>query len=295
MKKLRHLIATLGLALPAAASAAPPPPATPAPPAAEPTVAELLAQVEPCKDLDCAPLAALIKRGAGVWPDITAGLESPLEMTRFWALGVLSELQVPAAWPKLHDMLAHDPLVRIRAAAAFALGNQHDPSVVPWLADALSDSDVNVRYEAASALARTPGKAAVEPLLKAIRDDDEDVRGAAVEALTAAGDARAVQPIERWALTDRKPRVRGLAAIALANLGAVTAAPNLMKRLGIERDAEAKAAIAWALGELKVEAAREDLRRLAETGEGPVKQHAAEALKKLGPAPEPAKTPAPAP
>lgn len=286
------LIAALALTLPAAAAAAPPPAGGESAPPPEPTVAELLARAEPCQDLECAPLAALIKRGPAVWPEITAGLESPLEMTRFWALGVLSEMRVPAAWPKLHDMLAHDPLVRVRAAAAFALGNQRARAVVPWLAEALGDSDVNVRFEAASALSRSPGEEAVEPLLKALRDDDEDVRGAVVEALTASGDRRAIAPLERWGLGDRKPRVRGLAAIALGTLGATSAAPKLMKRLSLERDPEAKAAVAWALGELRVEAAREELRRLAEAGEGPVKELAAEALKKLGPAPTPAPKPA---
>jgi HEAT repeat protein len=249
--------------------------------APEPTVEDLVKKLESCEDLDCPPIRALVRRGAEIWPELAVGLKDQTEMTKFWTLGVLSEVVVPAAREALEGLLADEPLVRIRAAAAFALGNMHTPEVVPALAKALADKDVNVRFEAASALSRTPGAAAVPALLTALRDKDEDVRAAVVEALAAAKDARAVDHLLRRAEKDPAAGVRGMAAIALANLKAAAAVEPLMARLRAEKNKQALAAVCWALGELGDARAVAALTPLAEGAEPVVKQHASEAIAKL--------------
>jgi len=261
--------------------------------APEPTVEDLVGKLEACQDLDCPPIRALVRRGAEIWPELKVGLVEQTEMTRFWTLGVLSEVSIPAARETLEGLLADEPLVRIRAASAFALGNMHVPEVVPALAKALKDKDVNVRFEAASALARTPGKEAVPALMSALRDKDEDVRAAVIEALAAAKDPRAVDHLIRRAQRDPAAGVRGMAAIALANLKAKAAVEPLMKRLVEETNKQALAAVCWALGELGDPAALAALKPLAEGDDAIVKQHASEAIAKLkgekAPAPEPTK------
>jgi len=75
------------------------------------------------------------------------------------------------------------------------------------------------------------------------------VRGAACEALGVIGDPRAVPTLVARLMNDRKPGVRGRAAVALGSMEAEVA-PQLAKRAGRERDPEALAAMCWALGEV---------------------------------------------
>jgi HEAT repeat protein len=224
--------------------------------APQPTVAELIAQLPSCLELDCPPIVALVAMGESVWPDLDAGLDAKDEMVRFWSLGVLSEVPVAAARGKLIALLA-DGAVRIRAASAFALGAQRSPEVVPALLGAIFDPDVNVRLEVATALARVPDPRAVEPLIELLGDPDHDVRAAACDALGAIGDGRAAGPLVMRIREDRKPLVRGHAAAALGALGPATLGAGLKdsvealaKRASRERDLEALGAMIWALGEL---------------------------------------------
>jgi len=248
-------------------------------PPAERSVKALVAELARCQAMDCEPLRALIAKGDKVWPELEAGLDDLDEMVRFWTLGVLSEVPVAAARPRLIGLIK-DPLVRIRAAAAFALGAQKVPEVVAPLIAALADPDVNVRFEAASALVRVPDERALEPLIKASADLDEDVRSASCEALGAIKDdrARAVL-VDR--LSDRKAIVRGHAALALGVMRAQKALEALIKRAGRERDAEALGAIAWALGAIGDRAALPALERLATHASEVVKAQAIEALARL--------------
>lgn len=217
-------------------------------PPAERSVADWVGELGGCLELDCEAVRALVSRGEKVWPELEVGLTHKDEMVRFWSLGVLTEVPVAAARSKVVEMLS-DKAVRIRAAAAFALGAQRSPEVVEPLLVALFDADVNVRFEAASALSRVPDKRAVEPLIEVMADPDHDVRGAACEALGAIGDPRAVPTLVTRLMDDRKPGVRGRAALALGAMKADVAG-QLAKRAGRERDPEALAAMCWALGEV---------------------------------------------
>lgn len=271
-----------------AAEPAPAPPPTTAPDDA-PSVRALVGRLEACTDLDCEPIRALVARGQALWPDITHGLEGQPEMTRFWTLGVLSEVVIPDARETLEGLLAGDGQIRIRAAAAFALGNMRDKAVVPALTKALADKDVNVRFEAASALGRSPGVEAVPALLKALRDSDDDVRAAVIEALAATGDPRAIDPMLRRAERDPSPGVRGMAAVGLANLKAESAVEPLIARLGAELNPQALAAVCWALGELGDARAVAPVKGLLDHESAVVRQLAEEAVTKLEapPAPKP--------
>ncbi len=243
-------------------------------------VAALVEELNGCLEIDCAPIRVLVGRGPAIWPELAVGLTHRDEMVRFWTLGVLTEVPVAEARKDLIALLA-DKAVRIRAAAAFALGAQRSPEVVEALLGALFDSDVNVRFEAASALGRVPDKRAVEPLIEVMADPDHDVRRAACEALGNIGDARAKPTLVARLKDDRKPIVRGYAAVALGTMKATDAVGEIAKRAGRERDAEALSAMAWALGEVGSVAdgvsvaALEALEKHAHEG---VRKHAGEAL-----------------
>lgn len=243
-------------------------------------VSDLVTELGSCLEMDCPPIRELVARGEAVWPDLKVGLEHKDEMVRFWSLGVLTEVPVAAARPTLVALLS-DRAVRIRAAAAFALGAQRSPEVVEPLIAALFDPDVNVRFEVASALARVPDKRSVEPLIEVMADPDHDVRAAACEALGNIGDARAVPTLVARLLDDRKPVVRGHAAMALGVMKARGAVKDLAKRAGRERDTQALSAMAWALGEVGEpgdEVSVPALEALAKHADEGVRKHAAEAL-----------------
>ncbi|MEC9071778.1 MAG: HEAT repeat domain-containing protein [Myxococcota bacterium] len=228
-----------------------------------PSVETLVGQLGACESLDsCAAVQELKKRGPSIWPDIQVGLKHPEEMTRYWTLGVLTMVVIPEAQEAIASRLT-DKAVRIRAAAAFALGMQKGKKVAKWLIRAIGDEDVNVRYSAAIALGRVQDPAGVPALSKALRDKDIDVRKHAAVALGEIGDKRGTAPLIERLEQDMVPEVRGYVAMALGNLGDPKAKPVLLKHLKIEDDTKALAATIYAIGEFRDRATLPVLRPLA--------------------------------
>ena len=231
-----------------------------APPAA--SVAELVRRLPACQSLEtCEAALELTRRGEAIWPDLAVGLDSPDEWIRFWTLGVLTNVPVAAAREAIAKRL-DDGAVRVRAAAAFALGEQRDRAVTPPLLRALADKDLNVRFAAAVALGKIKDPAAVPALVAACRDRDEDVRAHAAAALGDTGDRRATPALLERVDQDIVPLVRGYAAMALGQLRDPAALKPLLAHADEERDARALAATAAALGELRDPAALPKLKLL---------------------------------
>jgi HEAT repeat protein len=238
----------------AAAAAAAAPPA--------PSVAELVQRLPACQSLEtCEAALELTRRGEAIWPDIEVGLGSPDEWIRFWTLGVLTNVPVAAAREAIAKRL-DDGAVRVRAAAAFALGEQRDRAVTPALLRALADKDLNVRFAAAVALGKIKDPAAVPALIAACRDRDEDVRAHAAAALGETGDRRATAALLERLDQDIVPLVRGYAAMALGQLRDPASLVPLLAHADEEKDASALAATAAALGELRDPAALPKLKLL---------------------------------
>ena len=107
--------------------------------------------------------------------------------------------------------------VYLRRHAAYLLGRAGDPSVVPFLIRALSDTDKEVREQAMLALSAI-GQAAIEPLKKAMEDPKWETRYRAVEALGKIADERVVSPLIK-ALNDERDHVRYMAAKGLRETG----------------------------------------------------------------------------
>ncbi|MGB0591338.1 MAG: HEAT repeat domain-containing protein [Myxococcota bacterium] len=217
---------------------------------APPTVPELVDQLKGCESLEtCTSVKALIQRGPSIWPAVELGLKAPDEMTRFWTLGVLSEVTVAASQGSIAALL-DDREIRVRAAAAYALGAHRDKAVTPWLLKALKDKDLNVRFAAVVGLGRVRDPAAIPDLIGALRDKDEDVRGYAALALGDIRDRVATPKLIERLREDLKPQVRGFAAMALSKLKDPKSLAPLMAQAREEKDAKALAAALHALGEL---------------------------------------------
>ena len=248
---------------------------------AAPSVTQLVDQLKTCESLEtCSPVAQLVRKGEGIWPEIKRGLEAPDEMTRFWTLGVLSEVIVPAARPALAALL-DDPEIRVRAAAAYALGAQRDKAVTTWLIKALADKDLNVRFAAAVALGRVRDPAAVPALIGVLRDQDDDVRAYAALALGDISSRDATKALIERVREDIVPKVRGFAAMALGKLKDPKSLDALLAQGREEKDAKALAAALHALGELGDPKAIPVITPHLEHKDPDVREYAKDALKRL--------------
>lgn len=255
-----------------------------------PTVAELLADLPKCEGLEsCVAAQELIRRGPAIWPAVKEGLSSPEELTRFWTLGVLSEVVIPASLGALAKSL-DDPEIRVRAAAAYALGMHRDAKVTVHLLKALGDKDLNVRFAAAVALGRVRDPKSVPALVGALRDEDDDVRGYAALALGDIGDRRATAGLLERLREDIFPKVRGMSAMALGSLRDPASKAPLLEHLQEERDPKALAAAVYALGQLRDRTVLPALRKLENHKAPEVREYVADAIatiEKAGEKPKP--------
>jgi len=253
---------------------------------APPTVAELVDQLEDCQSLEtCESVRQLVDRGPAIWPAVKRGLKAPGEMTRFWTLGVLSEVIVVKSRAAIAGLLG-DKEIRVRAAAAYALGAHRDKAVTKWLLGALQDKDLNVRFAAAVALGRVRDPAAVPALIVALRDQDEDVRAYACLALGDIGDKAATKKLAERLREDIVPQVRGFAAMALGKLKDPKSLPALLAQGRDEKDAKALAAALHALGELGDPKAIPVIEPHLKHSSEDVREYAKDALKRLKSGPE---------
>lgn len=209
-----------------------------APPAAGPTVADLVAQL----------------RG----PDVKVRLAAAECLARYAAemrrptVSGAAPLPLPAAYQEAVPALVSalkDADAGVRLQAVYALGHLGDARAVAPLAAVLKGPDAPVRRGAAAALGEIGDARAREPLAAALRDADPEVRWMAASSLGLLGDARAV-PALVAATKDAEFVVRAAAVQALGLLGgkpATEALAGLLKG----RDVWIRFSAASALAEAK--------------------------------------------
>ena len=196
---------------------------------APPSPKELIERLPACEALEgCDATRLLIEAGPRAVPALLDGLRDPRELVRFWVCGVLSQLRPAEAFDPLLGVLGSAKEIRVRAAAAFALGEYRDKRAVPGLIKALADDGIEVRLAAAGALGSTGDPRALPPLRTRIGDKDEEVRAAALLALADLGDTASVAVISLRLVEDIKVPVRVAACAALGRLKAVTAIPRMV-------------------------------------------------------------------
>ncbi len=171
-----------------------------------------------------------------------------------------------------------DPMVRqIALIAAADLG---DDRAIPALTRALRHERPDMRFQALASLAVLAPDQAAAPLAKLAGDPDEEVRAHLADVLGSL-ERREAGPTLAQLLDDGSISVRRAAAIALARIGDDRGAAALIEALD---DKERVFEAAWALGELRVEGAREPLFKVAQSVLKPLatKAAAAAALVRLG-------------
>lgn len=165
--------------------------------------------------------------------------------------------------------------------------NGRDPET---LGRQLASADVAARAEAAELLARVGAAAAVAvvPLVKACGDADEQVRDWAVAAVEELGPPplESIGDLSRL-VTAREPLTAYWATTLLGRMGkdAATATPVLAAAVESASDSAVRQRAAWALGKIgpAAAAARGPLERAATAGDERLARLAREALAAIGP------------
>ena len=226
---------------------------------------------------------------AAVAPALAAALDSDNDRVRAKAaeaLGKIGEGAAPTAVPKLIRAL-RDSDNWVTALAAEALGEMGDAggAAVPALVRSLRHANPLVRANAAEALGKMgdAAGAAVGPLRSAASDADGAVRAASLRALGCVAPGRESAAFVAG-LKDAEPRVRAAAAEALGKAG--TGAADLLPLLDDPSDevkSEVVAALPRAGGDAPAVVAGL-CRRLAEDDSAGIREAAAQALGRFGPA-----------
>lgn len=99
------------------------------------------------------------------------------------------------SFEKIVHALLSDPNGKVRAKAAYLLGETGDPSFVSPLCRATKDDNGNVRRLAASALGKIGNPQALDALCELLGDEKPQVRQYAVKALGKIGDGKALAPL----------------------------------------------------------------------------------------------------
>jgi HEAT repeat protein len=173
--------------------------------------------------------------------------------------------------------------VRMRQAAADALGWMADRRSVEVLVAALGDEDWKVCANAVVALGRLNDRRAVTPLVALIAGSNPAMRLVAAGILGRLGDRRATAPLVGL-LDDADILVRAAGAEALASLGDPRAANPLARALEREWEDRSRMAMMTALVKLKDSRALEPLLQVLERKRGTLEQRpkAVELLGELG-------------
>jgi HEAT repeat protein/energy-coupling factor transporter ATP-binding protein EcfA2 len=174
-------------------------------------------------------IQTLIKFGSFAVPHLIDALKDTSEFVRRAAAEALGNLGDTSVVPHLIDALK-DTSEFVRRAVTEALGKLGDASVVPHLIDALKDTSKDVRRATAEALGKLGDASVVPHLIDTLRDVDGSVRSGAIEALGNLGDTSVV-PRLIDALKDTSEYVRGAAAEALGKLGDTSVVPHLIDAL----------------------------------------------------------------
>ena len=118
------------------------------------------------------------------------------------------------------------PDADVRRNAAWVLGRQRDPRILPALMAAVNDADSSVRLRVAESLGVWRDESVTSALLRLLQDADSDVRAQAAQSL-GQGEHHSALAALLAAVNDPEDEVRATAIEALGKLADAEAAPTL--------------------------------------------------------------------
>ncbi len=171
------------------------------------------------------------------------------------------------------------PSAEVRQVAVYQLGVSSELSSLDALVKSLSDRDVKVRQAAIDSLAKSSNPATVDRMIAVLEDGDFLGRLGAAAVLGRIPVEDEIRVIEALAgaAEDANSDIRAAAVRALGSRGGEAA--RFVYRAATDRIIEVRLAAAWALGQIRSEAAIARLEELAKTDPSDqVRKAAAEAL-----------------
>ena len=175
-----------------------------------------------------------------------------------------------------------DKKAPVRLWAAVALNGQSTAEAVSGLTKALQDEDDRVRVRAADALAAVQDPKVIDPLVKAAGDQHAEVRTWAVIGLGNFSEKKALDALNS-ALLDSEVRVRVAATDALGRTGSPQVTPQLIGRLNdFGEETEVRIAAARAIGSLRDSRAVPALIGLIGDTDPKIRQWVVSALGRIG-------------
>jgi len=133
----------------------------------------------------------------------------------------------------------------------------------PQIVKLLDHDDPEVRELAIYSLNASGGQAAKDGMLKGLSDDNDMVRSAACKSLLYNYDAKYLPKYAAYLKSDEDEFVREHVALVIGKIGSPKAIESVKEQLNVEKDTDAKHAMAIALARMKDPAGtREFLERL---------------------------------
>lgn len=165
-------------------------------------------------------------KAAEALSQIKEKLKDENTLVRYRALEALDQIDAREALPELRELL-HDQNPSFRARALDVIGRWTDKKSVPQIRDLLSDGSDEVRLKAVEALDRLDAREAIPDIKDLVLDYDSGVRRAVLTVLARWKVAEAAKDIEVILKDEQEdPSMRGLAAIALVELGKKESLPK---------------------------------------------------------------------
>lgn len=147
-------------------------------------------------------------------------------------LGTPNRPFIKQSTPILIDLLKHDLDVRVRAAAASALGYLASPDSFEFLKNASLDKEADVRANVAFALGLLQDERSIQPLISLTRDNDNDVACWAVIGLRSLNiNSPAISERFVEMLSDSRESIQDEIICCLAEWRDIRVLPALLKAL----------------------------------------------------------------
>ncbi len=229
------------------------------------------------KQVRDAAYKALITVGKPAVPMLIEELnDKDIDMQEY-AAGALGNIGDDRAIPPLTLMLEHGQ--GRRYVAAWALGEMKDAGAVKLLVASLAEKNDAIQKESTRALIKI-GSKSVPYLVEALNNSNPDVRKFAARALGIIQDKRSEEPLIK-VLGDENLEVAAAAALSLGTVGTEKSVTPLIKALDV-KDMTIKINASISLGQLESKDSVAPLTKVMENDDDPyVRQWCARALENI--------------
>jgi len=156
-----------------------------------------------------------------------------------------SEIAIPELAARFED-----PSIEVQEEAIRALGGINTPEAVSVLLDKLADPGCEFVPQIARALRHSGDPRCIDPLIARLQSGDRETLIECIRTLGQLGDRRAIPPLLTLLAQNRERKVLAVSSEALASLGELSAAYQIIPQMRAMPNRMLKRALAVAVGDL---------------------------------------------